>query len=233
MTANRPPLTSKRDPLSIESMNQIHSRVSTTQGVVLCYSDGLTPTEIIAEVERMLLAPMTETVAPPPEETYEQQAHRTESPVNHSVQDRLVNIKTGRLVHGILGVSSECGELADQLKRHIFYGRPLDEVNISEECGDILWYIALIANVLGVSIDQMMATNISKLKARYPEKFTEQRATDRDLSAEREILERDLRPLSECLGFCKGCGTPVMQGDPYSVKMDGFIRCAVCSGLPL
>lgn len=51
------------------------------------------------------------------------------------------------LVHGVLGVSSECGELNSTIKAHAYYGKPLDLVNMSEELGDILWFCAyLVAN---------------------------------------------------------------------------------------
>jgi len=44
-------------------------------------------------------------------------------------------------------------------------------------------------DVLGVSLDEVMARNIAKLRARYPEKFTAVNAMMRDLAAERQILE--------------------------------------------
>jgi hypothetical protein len=36
---------------------------------------------------------------------------------------------------------------------------------------------------------EVMDINIKKLEARYPEKFTEDKAINRDLEAERKILE--------------------------------------------
>jgi len=94
-----------------------------------------------------------------------------------------------RLIHGIIGTVSESGELLDQIKEHIFNGKKLDKVNIIEEIGDKLFYIAIILNELGVSFEQAMEINSKKLHIRYPEKFNKNNAINRDLDKERKILE--------------------------------------------
>ena len=91
--------------------------------------------------------------------------------------------------HGILGIATEAGELLDALKKGIYYGKPLDPVNIKEECGDLFWYLALICKANGWTFDEIQQQNIAKLKARYPDKFTKDKALTRDLPKERKILE--------------------------------------------
>ena len=76
-------------------------------------------------------------------------------------------------------LSSESGELNDALVKHICYNQPLDIENIIEECGDLLWYIALILDHCNIDMEVCMAENIEKLKIRYPEKFTEKDAVER------------------------------------------------------
>lgn len=93
------------------------------------------------------------------------------------------------LLHGSMGVMTESGELLDAVKKFIFYGKDLDVVNIEEEIGDIMWYIAIICKSLKLDLQTILEKNISKLKKRYPEKFTEDKALNRDLNAERSILE--------------------------------------------
>lgn len=44
-----------------------------------------------------------------------------------------------RLIHAILGIAGETGELTDVVKKHILYNKPLDVVNVKEECGDLLF----------------------------------------------------------------------------------------------
>jgi NTP pyrophosphatase (non-canonical NTP hydrolase) len=128
---------------------------------------------------------------------YQELASRTESVDFPLIAKRLATVRAIRLLHGALGVSSESGEIADQLKKHLFYGKPLDTTNLAEEIGDVFWYLALLSNELGINFDQIMKLNIAKLQKRYGDKFSEQRAVERNLEIERGILEGAFRPYEE------------------------------------
>jgi NTP pyrophosphatase (non-canonical NTP hydrolase) len=93
------------------------------------------------------------------------------------------------LLHSALGLVTESAEFADALKKTLFYGKALDKTNLREELGDILFYAALALRALETDFETVMATNLNKLKARYPEKFNYEDAENRDLAREREILE--------------------------------------------
>ena len=56
-----------------------------------------------------------------------------------------------RLFHGVLGLATESGEIADNVKKHLFYGKDADQDNLIEELGDILWYVATCCNSIGSS----------------------------------------------------------------------------------
>ena len=121
---------------------------------------------------------------------YIEQAIRTEAPVTGELEDRLIAMV--RPIHAIFGLITEVGELADVFKRHIFYATPLDLTNVAEEVGDQNWYQAIMLSFAEVEeFAECQRRNIAKLKKRYPEKFTEQDAVERDLDAEREVLEGD------------------------------------------
>ncbi len=47
-------------------------------------------------------------------------------------------------LHGLLGLISEAGEIADLFKRAVAYGKPIDPVHLLEECGDVMWYVPLL-----------------------------------------------------------------------------------------
>jgi NTP pyrophosphatase (non-canonical NTP hydrolase) len=115
------------------------------------------------------------------------------------------NRMMARLLHGAIGLCTETGELQDQIKKHLMYKREFDRVNVIEECGDLLWYLALILDAVGGTIEDAMIRNVGKLRKRYPEKFTIERAVERDLDAERAALEsRDLKSrgrIAENLGY--------------------------------
>ena len=144
------------------------------------------------------------------------------------------------LSHMALGILSEFEE----------YINCTDDVNKSEECSDIMWYISnyctfrewdlddlwknkkpnnnsfivnvsilqdivkkfivynkkidvekeyqiltgLISNVYdmydGIDYEKSLENNINKLKVRFPEKFTEENALNRNLKEERKVLEK-------------------------------------------
>ncbi len=124
---------------------------------------------------------------PATDPSYTAQALRTESPITPALQTRLK--QQARLVHAVLGLQTEAGELADPVKKHIYYGRPLDPVNLREEIGDCLWYLAIACDALGTTLEAEQARNLAKLRARYPHVFTAEAAQVRDLDRERQVLE--------------------------------------------
>lgn len=93
------------------------------------------------------------------------------------------------LMHMAIGMVTESGEVMDALKKAMYYGRELDLVNMKEEIGDILWYVAGALRELDLTFEEVFDANIAKLRARYPEKFTEENANVRNLEVERKILE--------------------------------------------
>jgi NTP pyrophosphatase (non-canonical NTP hydrolase) len=121
---------------------------------------------------------------------YAENVLRTEAPITEVLKERLTNEDTIRLLHAGMGLCTEAGEFMDMLKKHIFYGKPLDMPNLKEEIGDTYWYTGVAIDVLRTTINEVMTVNIEKLRARYPEKFTEVNAIDRNLEKERTILER-------------------------------------------
>jgi NTP pyrophosphatase (non-canonical NTP hydrolase) len=121
---------------------------------------------------------------------YIKNAIKTESVDFEAIENRLSQKGMFRLLHAGMGLSTESGEFLDSLKKHIFYGKPLDKINLAEELGDLFWYCAIVADELGVEFEPIMERNIEKLKARYGDRFNEEKAENRDLKRERDILEK-------------------------------------------
>jgi len=120
---------------------------------------------------------------------YIQNAIKTESRDFSAIGQRLQSVENQRLLHGGIGLATEAGEFLDAIKKHVFYGKEIDKVNLREEMGDLFWYCAIIADELGVDFKDVMQRNITKLKTRYGEKFSQDKANTRDLETERKILE--------------------------------------------
>jgi NTP pyrophosphatase (non-canonical NTP hydrolase) len=108
-------------------------------------------------------------------------ALKTESCDYERAKLKLGNVRAVRLLHALLGINTENGELQDNLKKALFYGKDLDFNNLKEELGDLLWYIALACDALSnkntgeiVTFEILMQMNHDKLKARYGDRFTDE-----------------------------------------------------------
>lgn len=98
------------------------------------------------------------------------------------------------MLHASMGLVTEAAEVMDMIKKHIYYGKELDLVNLEEELGDQNWYQSLAIHASRLkgyytSWEQIWQKNINKLKLRYGEQFSSEKAINRDLQAERELLE--------------------------------------------
>lgn len=109
---------------------------------------------------------------------YAQLALRTTPPL--STQDKIIN--------SCMGLTGECGELVDYFKKVIFHGKPCDRAHIVNEAGDIAFYMNWLLHTMGITWEEVMAVNIAKLKARYPDGFNKDASNNRDLEKERAAI---------------------------------------------
>lgn len=83
------------------------------------------------------------------------------------------------LINGVMGLCGESGEAIDIVKKHLAQGHDLDREGLIKELGDVAWYLAETAYALDVTLEDVFARNIDKLKARYPEGFNTDRSVNR------------------------------------------------------
>jgi NTP pyrophosphatase (non-canonical NTP hydrolase) len=75
-----------------------------------------------------------------------------------------------RVIYPALGLASEAGEVAGKIKKVLrdrggdFAAAP--EAALRDELGDVLWYVAVLASDLGLSLDQIARQNLDKLRSR-------------------------------------------------------------------
>lgn len=115
---------------------------------------------------------------------YQEQSQRTFANRKEPLSEKQTD-----LLHCAIGLSTEAGELLDAFKKNIYYGKPLDTVNVGEEIADCMWYISNLCRMAEIDFEKILENNINKLKVRYPEKFTEENALNRNLESERKELE--------------------------------------------
>lgn len=90
-----------------------------------------------------------------------------------------MNAHEAHLIHMVLGISGEAGELLDAVKKFAIYKKPLDAQNVIEELGDLEFYMQGLRYQLGITREQTLEHNISKLTKRYGDKYSNQAAQTR------------------------------------------------------
>ncbi len=84
------------------------------------------------------------------------------------------------ITHSAFGISGEAGELLDAVKKHVFYNKPLDRENVIEELGDLEFYMQALRAKLGITRQETLEHNMSKLAERYKNfVYSDQAAIDR------------------------------------------------------
>lgn len=74
------------------------------------------------------------------------------------------------LTHAIFGLNSEAGEVAGIFQK-TYQGHEVDPEHVKKELGDCCWMIAEACTALGFDLEDVMQTNIDKLRKRFPEGF--------------------------------------------------------------
>jgi NTP pyrophosphatase (non-canonical NTP hydrolase) len=93
---------------------------------------------------------------------YQHDAMRTRGPME----------TTDALALAALGLAGEVGEAVEMVKKHLYHGREFDRAKFSKELGDIAWYLAAACEAAGLDLGMVLAENIAKLQARYPDGFS-------------------------------------------------------------
>lgn len=103
---------------------------------------------------------------------YQTEAMRTASGVTNASNENLI-------LNGAMGLCGESGEIIDLLKKNMFQGHDFDKEHLAKECGDVLWYVAVLAKGLGYELDEIAEMNKAKLRKRYPDGFEVEKSLHR------------------------------------------------------
>ena len=90
-----------------------------------------------------------------------------------------LNIESPAILHSVLGIAGEAGELVDAIKKNVVYHSPLDMDNVKEELGDLLHYIMRLTTACGWTFQDVIDTNVAKLQIRYPNGYSNEAAIAR------------------------------------------------------
>jgi NTP pyrophosphatase (non-canonical NTP hydrolase) len=84
-----------------------------------------------------------------------------------------------RLIVSALGLAGEAGEFANLVKKMTAHGHPFDSDALTDELGDVLWYLAEAATAAGLSLHAIAEQNVDKLRQRYPDGFSQENSINR------------------------------------------------------
>jgi NTP pyrophosphatase (non-canonical NTP hydrolase) len=96
--------------------------------------------------------------------SYQREALRTDRvPTREGADD------AASLIVPMLGLAGETGQLLSEYKKHLRDGEAhrLFKDRVSEELGDLLWYIANVASKFDLSLSEIAVANLAKVKGRW------------------------------------------------------------------
>lgn len=112
---------------------------------------------------------------------YQQQTPRTTAIVPDQYEDMTA-------IHMVMGMATEVGELTDFFKKNLAYKKPIDMARVHDEVGDLMWYISEFCNYYHINLENILQKNIDKLRVRFPEKFDEQLAINKNDALEKTVF---------------------------------------------
>lgn len=85
-----------------------------------------------------------------------------------------------KLQNAALGLCGEAGEVADHIKKGLYQGHGVRNDRIAEELGDVLFYASMMADAMGLTLQDVAQGNVDKLLKRYPDGFDPERSLHRE-----------------------------------------------------
>lgn len=117
-------------------------------------------------------------------ETFEQESSKGNSQVQSLDQGQ------AETFHALLGMVSEVAEIIELIMPYIENNEVVDTLSFAEEIGDLYWYLAQFQRQFNLDEGTIRQKNIDKLRQRFPDRFDDELALNRDTEKEREVLDQ-------------------------------------------
>jgi NTP pyrophosphatase (non-canonical NTP hydrolase) len=87
------------------------------------------------------------------------------TPEQYQKQSAVYN-KSKSNAHLIAGLASECGEVCKLFQKMAYKGEKISLEQLSEELGDVIWYVTQLATKYHLDMDDILCHNLYKLDIR-------------------------------------------------------------------
>ena len=137
------------------------------------YSDKMDPTNVLEEVGDLTW--------------YLSIFYREYPEIEEVVIATTMEVKTPQGL--IMSMLKSILQIQDIIKKKLYYNKPVNQETMNLLVATLDLDIRMYLNLYDLKIEEVWERNIAKLKARYGDKFSSDRAINRDLETERTILE--------------------------------------------
>jgi NTP pyrophosphatase (non-canonical NTP hydrolase) len=147
-------------------------------------------------------------------ERYQKEALRTDRVPAHGDD-------VASLIVPMLGLAGETGQLLSEYKKHLRDGEAhrLFKERVSEELGDLMWYVANVASKFGLSLDDVAVANLEKTRSRFLSDDTVHDNFDADLPEAERLPRRFEVQLVDSDGVGRQRVRVVIDGVPFGSEM--------------
>jgi NTP pyrophosphatase (non-canonical NTP hydrolase) len=149
-------------------------------------------------------------------DNYQKEALRTDRvPAGDGADD------AASLIVPMLGLAGETGQLLSEYKKHLRDGEAhrLFKERVSEELGDLLWYVANVASKFDLSLSEIAAANLAKVKQRWATERAEPLSLDAMLPEGERLPRRFEVELIDIEGEDRQRVRVVIDGKPYGAEL--------------
>lgn len=147
---------------------------------------------------------------------YQKKAMRTDRIPAHSGSDDVLS-----LIVPMLGLAGETGQLLSEYKKNLRDGEAhqLFKERVSEELGDLLWYIANVASKFDLKLNEVAISNLAKVKDRWATKPSDPLCFDAMLPEGEQLPRQFEVELADIEDAERQCVRVTIDGKPFGSEM--------------
>jgi NTP pyrophosphatase (non-canonical NTP hydrolase) len=125
------------------------------------------------------------------------------------------------LIVPMLGLAGETGQLLSEYKKHLRDGEAhrLFKERVSEELGDLLWYVANVASKFELSLSDIAVANLEKVKQRWATERVEPLSFDAELPEGERLPRRFEVELIDVEGEASQRVRVLIDGKPFGAEL--------------